>query len=65
MAKKQIANNLMYLFVYKFRNLFFVLAVILLYFAFAENIIYLLFAIICIALGIVAHNARNKLLKKK
>lgn len=64
MAKNQIANNLMYLFAYKFRALFFFLAIVLLYFAFAENMIYLVFAVICIGLGIVAHIARNKVKKR-
>lgn len=59
-----IGNRLLYLFAYKFRNLFFVLTIILLYFAFAENLIYLIFAILSLILGILAHTLRNKVVKK-
>ncbi len=55
-----IGSRLRYLFAYKFRNLFFVLTIFLIIGAFADSLIYLLFALITLALGIFSHTLRNK-----
>jgi len=64
MTRNTIGNRSLYLFAYKFRNMFIVFAAILFYFAFTESITYSILAVICLGLGVLAHILRNKALKR-
>jgi ABC-type protease/lipase transport system fused ATPase/permease subunit len=44
--------------------MFIVFAAILFYLAFTEGMIYSIFAVICLGLGVLAHILRNKALKR-